>query len=111
MLAPEAGAVRFTTDPKGGNVFYLKGASGTSYYGAHMMGAYGLDRVVSAGEQLGWVGNTGNAATTAAHLHFQMNGGKTNPYSKLRELSDAHLARKMLPTSRTVRRGAFGGTT
>jgi murein DD-endopeptidase MepM/ murein hydrolase activator NlpD len=87
VLAPEAGSVRFTTDPLGGNVFYLAGLSGTSYYGAHLMGYVGADRDVEAGEQIGFVGTTGNAKGGPAHLHFQMNGGATNPYAALRRLA------------------------
>lgn len=86
VLAPEDGQVRFTTDPKGGNVFYLTGGSGTTYYGAHMTGFVGKDRAVQAGEQIGFVGTTGNAAGKAAHLHLQINGGKTNPYPLLHAL-------------------------
>ena len=87
VFAPEGGTVRFTTDPKGGLVFYLKGASGTSYYGAHLQGYVGSNRTVRAGEQIGFVGKTGNARDTAAHLHFQIDGGKTDPYPILHRLA------------------------
>jgi murein DD-endopeptidase MepM/ murein hydrolase activator NlpD len=87
VYAPEDGKVRFTTDPSGGLVFYLQGNSGTRYYGAHLSGYVGSDRVVRAGDQIGFVGNTGNARTTAAHLHFQMEGGASNPYSFLHALA------------------------
>jgi murein DD-endopeptidase MepM/ murein hydrolase activator NlpD len=87
VLAPEAGALRFSTDPKGGNVFYLGGLSGTNYYGAHLMGYVGGDREVNAGEQIGFVGTSGNAKGGPAHLHFQMNGGGTNPFPTLKKLA------------------------
>jgi murein DD-endopeptidase MepM/ murein hydrolase activator NlpD len=87
VLAPEAGTVRFTTDPLGGLVFYLMGASGTRYYGAHLRGYVGKDRAVAAGEQIGFVGTTGNARGGPAHLHFQLDGGDTNPYPLLMRLA------------------------
>ena len=86
VVAPEAGSVRFTTDPLGGSVFYLAGKSGTTYYGAHLMGFMGKDRKVKAGEHIAWVGATGNAAGGSPHLHFQINGGKTDPYPLLKSL-------------------------
>lgn len=54
----------------GGNVVWLN-TPGVSYYYAHLEHA-ALDRPrrVQAGEVLGYVGNTGNARTTAPHLHF-----------------------------------------
>jgi murein DD-endopeptidase MepM/ murein hydrolase activator NlpD len=87
VLAPEGGTVTFTTDPVGGMVFYLTGASGMRYYGAHLRGYIGKDRDVRAGEQIGFVGTTGNARGGPAHLHFQMAGGTVNPYPFLKRLA------------------------
>lgn len=66
----------------GGNTVWLAADDGTEYYYAH------LDRVVASldvgdhvgvGEVLGAVGNTGNAATTPPHLHFQVHPGGGAP--------------------------------
>jgi murein DD-endopeptidase MepM/ murein hydrolase activator NlpD len=75
-LAPDDGSVRFNPggpDPLGGNVYYLSAPDGVTYYGAHLAGFEGTaPRTVQAGEVLGYVGTTGNAAGTPAHLHFQV---------------------------------------
>jgi murein DD-endopeptidase MepM/ murein hydrolase activator NlpD len=64
-----------TTDRLGGNTVWVAGKPSTLYYYAHLdRFAKGL-RVgdhVEAGDELGLVGNTGNARTTPPHLHFGM---------------------------------------
>lgn len=64
---------RVGTNALGGKVVWVDGTNGASYYYAHLDAwAPGLrtgDRVY-AGDRLGTVGNTGNAATTPPHLHF-----------------------------------------
>jgi len=98
VVAVENGIAWATIDPKGGNVVYLEGDSGVRYYYAHLASWTPLLVVtadpkveVSAGDELGYVGNTGNAATTATHLHFQMRRGSLviDPFDDLIK-SDPH---------------------
>ncbi|MBW3651382.1 MAG: peptidoglycan DD-metalloendopeptidase family protein [Actinobacteria bacterium] len=96
LLAVERGVlIRVGSDTLGGTKLWLVGASGTRYYYAHLSAfAEGVaeGKVVAAGDVVGFVGNTGNAATTPAHLHFEVhpNGGPAvNPYPLLRIVDDA----------------------
>lgn len=58
----------------GGKVLYVFGRRGLLTYYAHL-NSYASDisagDFVSEGEVIGYVGNTGNARTTRAHLHFE----------------------------------------
>ena len=59
----------------GGNKRWLVAADGTQYYYAHVS-AFGDGvndgTVVEAGQVVGYVGSTGNAITTPAHVHFEI---------------------------------------
>ncbi len=78
----------------GGNVVWVYGPGGQRHYYAH------LDRFadvasgdrVQAGTLLGFVGNTGNARTTPAHLHYGVYGkaGAINPYPLLATGAASH---------------------
>lgn len=62
-------------NPVGGWRLWLQDRNGDSFYYAHLSGYTRLARegeTVKAGEQLGFVGNTGDAFTTAHHLHFEV---------------------------------------
>lgn len=86
LVAVDDGDIRFGTDPLGGNVANLRSPDGTRYYYAHLSGFEGQNRQVRAGEVIGYLGKTGNAATTAPHLHFEVHpggGGAVNPFSYL----------------------------
>lgn len=96
LLACERGVlIKIGSDTLGGTKLWLVGASGTRYYYAHLSAfAEGVaeGKVVQAGDVVGFVGNTGNAATTPAHLHFEVhpNGGPAiNPYPLLRIVDEA----------------------
>ena len=74
----------------GGKKIFVLGAGGRRYYYAHL-DAFAED--LSAGDRvttqtlLGFVGNTGNAATTPPHLHFGVygSGGALNPLPLITE--------------------------
>ena len=76
----------------GGKVIWILGPAGTWHYYAHLDGhkrGLNVGDYVKAGTHIGYVGNTGNARHTAAHLHYglYLNGkgrGAVNPYPYLR---------------------------
>jgi peptidoglycan LD-endopeptidase LytH len=60
-----------STNNLGGNVVWIRTSRGQSHYYAHLdERLVGAGTRVRAGEPIGTVGNTGNARTTAPHLHF-----------------------------------------
>ncbi|MBA3329541.1 MAG: M23 family metallopeptidase [Actinobacteria bacterium] len=114
VVAVEAGTVRlWTTSTRAGCMIELRGSSGTSYRYIHLNNdataandnsggcvvgvayAAGLrtGARVTAGEPIGYVGDSGDADGGSAHLHFEVHpggGGAVSPYRHLR------LARKLL---------------
>lgn len=101
IIAPRGTPVTSTTDgivaslkpnKLGGTVIWIVGPAGAWHYYAHLnkheRGLH-VGQVVKAGQKIGYVGNTGNAAKTVTHLHYgiYLNGkgrGATNPYPYLR---------------------------
>jgi len=99
IVAIERGVIsRVGTNSLGGLVVWLQGESGNAYYFAHLAAyAPGLavGQVVDGGTLVGYVGNTGNAASTPPHLHFEVHPGggeAVNPYPLLKGVSDADAA-------------------
>ena len=85
LVAAEAGTVRFSTNRLGGNAAWVTGNSGTKYYYAHLRSFTGGNRSVAQGEQIGTVGQTGNAGTPHLHLQIHPGGGQAvNPYPYVR---------------------------
>lgn len=90
----------------GGNKLWVKGASGTEYYYAHLS-AFAPDvaegKPVRAGELVGYVGDTGNAKGTSPHLHFEIHPGgigPVNPYPILKAAyGNRPVARATVPTT------------
>ena len=81
------GVARTGTNALGGNVVWLRGpAFGGSFYYAHLERfAFEGTANVKAGDVLGYVGNTGNARTTAPHLHFGIyDRGAIDPFPFIR---------------------------
>jgi hypothetical protein len=107
-VAAEPGRVKFwTSSAAAGCMLYLYGNSGTTYLYIHlnndvtlkndnrgkcvpgMAYAAGLKdgATVEAGQPVGYVGNSGDADSTAPHLHFEVHpndGGAVNPYPYLK---------------------------
>ncbi len=85
VVAPVSGLMARDPNPSGGNAFQFYGDDGIRYYGAHL-DSYGRTGNVAAGSVIGYVGNTGDAATTSPHLHLEMHPGyglTMNPYPTL----------------------------
>src|SRR5215218_7074007 len=113
-IAVESGKVKFwTTSANAGCMLYLYGDSGTTYLYIHLNNdlttkndnrgkcvsgtayAKGLKTgaKVAAGAPIAFVGNSGDADSTAPHLHFEVHprdGAAVDPYPYLRK------ARKLL---------------
>jgi LysM repeat protein len=85
VRAPVSGVVEYLTGSIGGLQFKLVGDDGNNYYGSHLS-ASGKEGRVAAGDVIGKVGNSGNAASTSPHLHFEIHpnrGAAVNPYPTL----------------------------
>jgi murein DD-endopeptidase MepM/ murein hydrolase activator NlpD len=73
-----------------GNRLWLRSARGDTFFYAHLGAfAYGARNGarVSAGDVIGFVGNTGDAEPTPPHLHFEVHprgGEAVNPYPFVR---------------------------
>ncbi|MGZ4980430.1 MAG: M23 family metallopeptidase [Methylobacter sp.] len=95
VLAACSGVVVYTGfNSIGGNIVVVSGAKWRFYYNAHLQRINTrIFRLVSIGDIIGTVGNTGNAQGTPPHLHFvvrslfplfwQYDNSKPHPWSKM----------------------------
>jgi murein DD-endopeptidase MepM/ murein hydrolase activator NlpD len=88
LAATEGIVMRVGTNRLGGQVVWVLGPGGQRHYYAHL-DSYGDVRAgmrIAAGSIVGYVGNTGNAASTPTHLHYGIYtaAGAINPYPLLR---------------------------
>jgi len=78
---------RESTSANGGIQLYLQGDNGNEYFYAHLSGyAVSTGARVRAGQLIAYNGQTGNAAATAPHVHFEVHtsAGPVNPYPHLK---------------------------
>ena len=90
ILATETGTIEFDDGGLGGRVARLYRKDGSYWYYAHLSGwntkEFSNGDKVTAGDVIGYCGNTGNAITTPPHVHFgwyQANGSSRNPMGML----------------------------
>jgi peptidoglycan LD-endopeptidase LytH len=87
VVAVSDGIARPGSNALGGTVIWLRApGAGLTFYYAHLDSqAFTGTTRVRAGDVLGYVGNTGNARTTAPHLHFGIyDAGAIDPTPFLR---------------------------
>jgi peptidoglycan LD-endopeptidase LytH len=87
LVAVTSGTVTQHSQKNAGNYVILRGDNGDSYYYMHM-DSFAASGHVSAGQVIGYVGDTGNAKGTP-HCHFEWHpggGGPVNPYPLLRAI-------------------------
>jgi hypothetical protein len=111
-VAATDGVVRRVGENRlGGNVVFLYDpAGGQSLYYAHLdRHAVRAGQPVRAGDTLGFVGNTGNAASTAPHLHFGVYRGGTGPVDPF-PFVDTRRAEAAAPGRDTLRVGRAART-
>lgn len=76
VVAPVSGTVEHRSNDLGGLSFHLWGDDGNYYYGTHLARYGPAQGRVAAGTVVGYVGDTGNAAGTSPHLHFEIHPGR-----------------------------------
>jgi peptidoglycan hydrolase CwlO-like protein len=91
IRAPFEGTAEEGYDGLGGIVVHVYGSANADYvYNAHLSKHLGVDgKHVMPGEPIGLVGNTGNAAGTPPHDHFEYHpggGSAVSPYLYLNEV-------------------------
>jgi LysM repeat protein len=75
VIANVSGALKHVSGATAGRAYYLTGDDGTTYYGAHLASYIAGAGRVEAGQAIGRVGSTGNAAGLSPHLHFSVQPG------------------------------------
>jgi murein DD-endopeptidase MepM/ murein hydrolase activator NlpD len=90
VLAIEPGIAKQGENHLGGHIVTLTTSDGTRYYYAHLSAFEGdTPRTVQAGDVLGYVGTSGNAAGGASHLHFEVRpqgGDPIDPFPLLQSI-------------------------
>ena len=89
VYAVADGRVRTASSSAGGISLYLDADNGETYFYAHNSANVASNgERVQAGELIARVGTSGNAPSSAPHVHFerQIGGRSVNPYDFLRRI-------------------------
>lgn len=93
LVAIESGIIDRASDTDvglGGITIWVRGDSGTRYYYAHnLRNVARVGQRVIAGEVIAYLGKTGNARTTAPHVHFEVHPGggpASDPYELIAKI-------------------------
>ena len=78
VVASLGGTLELRHGSIGGNAYYLYADDGNTYYGAHLDSVTAGPGRIAAGQQIGTVGDTGDAKGTPTHLHFELHPGGGN---------------------------------
>ncbi|MCP3855130.1 MAG: peptidoglycan DD-metalloendopeptidase family protein [Actinomycetia bacterium] len=107
LVAAERGVVSKINDNRlGGLSVWLQGESGIEWYYTHLSGVapdLEVGLLVEGGDELGYIGTSGNAAGTPPHLHMQLHpdgGAPVNPFPVLSVLAE----RDQMEAERTAAR-------
>jgi hypothetical protein len=106
LFAVDDGFVSFGESGLGGLLARLKANDGATYLYIHLSAFEGENRPVKMGDVIGYVGHTGNAATTPPHCHFEIHPipgeGPINPFPILTAIRKGD----PLPLVRAAKRAA-----
>lgn len=89
VYAVAAGTVKTASSSAGGISLYLHADNGETYFYAHnQSNVAGSGQRVQPGQLIARVGSSGNAPSSAPHVHFEreLGGRSVNPYAFLRRL-------------------------
>jgi murein DD-endopeptidase MepM/ murein hydrolase activator NlpD len=79
VVANLGGTLEPRKGPVGGIAYYLHADDGNTYYGAHLDALTAPAGRIEAGQQIGVVGDTGDAKGGVTHLHFELKPGGGDP--------------------------------
>ncbi len=80
VVAVRSGTAEFKRSRLGGNSIWLVTPAGERFYYAHLDAWEGDSRDVVAGEVIGYVGQSGNAAGDHLHFEVRLDDRAINPY-------------------------------